>query len=151
MLRFELLSPHARKPERAYEKAVGYDLYACIVTESGNPSLAHILPWTSRAIPTGLILVAPDNAFLAICSRSGMALHKPPVIVGNAPGIVDPDYRGEIKVILFNGGRDLYTVRHGERIAQVVVLPLLTPELDAAGLQDDQTERGNKGFGSTGK
>jgi len=104
LLRYERLDPDVRLPERAYENAVGYDLHAFIYTESRRPSVAHIPPHSSRAIRTGLILAPPHGYFLSICSRSGLALHLSPIFVANAPGIVDPDYRGELKIILYNGG-----------------------------------------------
>lgn len=149
-LRFQLLNAAALPPQRSYEEAIGYDLHACLLTESGNPSLAHILPWQTRAIPTGLKLLPPVGFYIGIYSRSGMALHLPPVFVANAPGVVDPDYRGEIKVILYNGGKDLYTVRHGERIAQAVLCPAHCFATEQA-IIEDVTARNNKGFGSTGR
>ena len=149
-LRYQFLHPLATIPERSYEEAIGYDLHACLITESGNPSIAHILPWQTRAIPTGLKLLPPSGFYIGIYSRSGMALHVPPVFVANAPGVVDPDYRGEIKVILYNGGKDLYTVRHGERIAQAVLCPIQCVPLESA-IINDVTARGDKGFGSTGR
>jgi dUTP pyrophosphatase len=89
---------------------------------------------------------APGHVIL-VCSRSGFAVRG--IFVANAPGIVDPDYTGEIQVILFNGSTEPHYVKHGDRIAQVLVVPFLANdivEVDAF----DTTARGDKGFGSTG-
>lgn len=143
--------PLARPPERAYESAVGYDLYAFLLTSDNNHSRAAIPPRNSRAIPTGLTLIPPKGYFLSICSRSGLALHDPPLFVANAPGIIDPNYTGEIKVILYNGGFTTYQVRHGERIAQIVVLPIIIPLFVEIDTLPTDSERGERGFGSTGE
>lgn len=82
-----------------------------------------------------------------VVSRSGLALRG--IFVTNAPGILDPDYRGEIEVLLYNGGHEAHYVKHGDRIAQLIFAPF-TPasvrEVEAL----SETERGAKGFGSTG-
>jgi dUTP pyrophosphatase len=152
MLQYYKLHPDAIPPTKAYEQAVGYDLHALVLTAEGNESISHIVPHSSKMIPTGLILVAPKRHYLTVCSRSGLAAHDPPIFVANAPGIIDPDYTGEIKVILFNGGIHTYTVRHGERIAQVCILPLV-PNYALEELHEhpevEENARGPKGFGST--
>jgi len=82
-----------------------------------------------------------------VCSRSGLASRG--IFVANAPGIVDPDYTGEIKVILFNGSQEPHYVRQGDRIAQVLIIPFFEPgfaEVD----RFPPTERGERGFGSSG-
>lgn len=153
MLQFYRLHPEATAPKRAYDNAAGYDLHAMLLTENNHPSVSYILPHSTKAIPTGLVLLAPKGSFLTVCSRSGLALHNPPIFVANAPGIVDPDYYGELKVILYNGGYNPYAVRHGERIAQLIIQPLTTPELEETltfPASDLPTQRGDKGFGSTG-
>jgi dUTP pyrophosphatase len=145
------LSPHAKAPERAYEQSIGYDLFANIVTETGNPSNAIIPPRSSKKIGTGFIALAPPGYFITVCSRSGLALYSDPIFVANAPGIVDPDYTGELCVIIFNGGHSTYHVRHKEAIAQAVLLPRpITFQLRE--VEDSRiplTERGPRGFGST--
>jgi dUTP pyrophosphatase len=152
MMQYYKLHSEAVPPTRAYDYAVGYDLHALILTAEGNPSTRYIPPHASSMISTGLALVPPPGHFLSICSRSGLAAHDPPIFVANAPGIIDPDYTGEIKVILANIGLNTYPVRHQERIAQLVVLPLHIPELQELAALPEAYEkmRGDKGFGSTG-
>jgi dUTP pyrophosphatase len=150
LLDFYKKHPAAAEPSRSYENAAGYDLHALLLTESGHPSISYIHPQQTKAIPTGLVLIPPKGTRLTICSRSGLALHDPPIFVANAPAVIDPDYTGELKVVLYNGGYNMYAVRHGERIAQLIVNPLLTPELHEVFTPPEETERGEKGFGSTG-
>ena len=100
------------------------------------------------AVPTGLVLAVPAGYEVQVRPRSGLALRHG-VTVANAPGTVDSDYRGELMVILVNLGRESYVVRRGERIAQLVVAPVVQAafrERDELGLSD----RGAGGFGSTG-
>ena len=153
-LRFYRKHPEAILPTRAYDDAAGYDLHSCLKTESGRDSNVYLLPHMTKAIPTGLVLQAPAGHYLAICSRSGLALHDPAIFVANAPGIIDPDYTGEIKVILYNAGNDIYTIRHGERIAQVLIRPLVVLDLEELNhppeADDPINQRGDRGMGSTG-
>jgi dUTP pyrophosphatase len=145
------LSPHARAPERAYEASIGYDLFANIVTEQGNPTSSILPPRSSKKIGTGFIALAPPGYFITVCSRSGLALHSDPIFVANAPGIVDPDYTGELCIIVFNGGHTTYYVRHQESIAQAVLLPR-PPSFQLREVESSRvplTERGPRGFGST--
>lgn len=153
MLQYFKLHPEAVPPARAYERAVGYDLHAHILTAEGTPSVSHIVPHSSKMISTGLVLIPPPRHYLMVCSRSGLAAHDPPIFVANAPGIIDPDYTGEIKVILFNGGLGTYTVRHGERIAQVLISPLVIHPIKETTTNPEvqEGERGPQGFGSTGR
>ena len=83
-----------------------------------------------------------------MCPRSGLAVKKG-ITVLNSPGVVDAGYRGDVGVILFNSGEDPFVVQRGDRIAQLVVLPVLHPSLEFVESLDD-TERGEGGFGSTG-
>ncbi|MGL5878192.1 MAG: dUTP diphosphatase [Xenococcaceae cyanobacterium] len=101
-----------------------------------------------KLIPTGICLKLPDNSVGFICPRSGLAL-KHRVTVLNSPGVVDSDYTGEIKVLLINHSVFTYPIIKGDRIAQLVILPIIQFE---AQLVDDliATERGQNGFGSTG-
>jgi dUTP pyrophosphatase len=144
------LDPAARVPERAYEHAAGFDIYAFLLTESRQPSNVLIPPRHTIAVKTGIIVAISKGFHLEVCSRSGLAAHTPTIFVANAPGIIDPDYRGELKVLLFNGGSNLYTVRHDERIAQLIVRPNLHPPVVEMRLREETTLRGAKGFGSTG-
>ncbi len=138
--------PHADGlPLPAYESAgaAGMDLRAAL------PDAPLVLPAQARAlVPTGLALQLPDGYEAQVRPRSGLAA-KHGVTVLNAPGTIDSDYRGEVKVALINLGGDEFTIRHGDRIAQLVVAPVTRAELvetDAL----DETGRGEGGFGSTG-
>jgi len=144
------LSKLARLPTRATKNSVGFDLYAYLVSETGRPNTALIPPRTTKAIPTGLIVSPPQGYSCFVCSRSGMAKSNS-IFVTNAPGVIDPDYRGEVLVLLYNGGYESYYVKHEDRIAQLVVLP--TPEvtiLERTEITAPST-RGTAGFGSTGR
>jgi len=151
MLYYQRLHPEAHIPDRAYDHAIGYDLYACLITVSGRPNVIDIPPNFTRAVPTKLILATSPGYRLEVCSRSGLSLGDPPIFVANAPGIIDPDYRGEVKVILFNGGRSVYRVEHRERIAQVVICPAIVLDMEEKELENEDTPRGARGYGSTGK
>ena len=102
-----------------------------------------------KIIPTGLSFAIPSGFEVQVRPRSGLAA-KNGVTVLNAPGTIDSDYRGEIKVILINLGQEDFTVRNGDRIAQIVVSPVTTGTFSKVESLD-QTERGSGGFGSTGK
>lgn len=141
--------PDVKFPYRATESAVGYDLFCYHKSETGRPSKLLIPPGTSRAIPTGLVVVPPEGYSVFICSRSGMAL-KNNLFVTNAPGIIDPDYRGEVMVILYNGGHQAFYVEHDERVGQMILLPYSSFDMYELS-KLDKTERGDKGFGSTGR
>jgi dUTP pyrophosphatase len=108
----------------------------------------ELRPRERRAVPTGLILAVPPGYEVQVRPRSGLALRHG-VTVANAPGTVDSDYRGELMVILVNLGREGYTVRRGERIAQLVLAPVVQGTFsESADLP--RTLRGTAGFGSTG-
>jgi dUTP pyrophosphatase len=139
--------PHgADLPLPAYETdgAAGMDLRAAL-----PPDTPFVLPAKERGlIPTGLVLQLPVGFEAQVRPRSGLAA-KHGVTVLNAPGTVDSDYRGEVKVILVNLGSEDFTIRHGDRIAQLVIAPVTRAALvEAAEL--DETRRGAGGFGSTG-
>src|SRR5690349_8897410 len=107
-----------------------------------------LAPGARHAVATGLALAIPPGYEIQVRPRSGLAL-KHGISVPNTPGTIDSDYRGELKVILINHGREAYAVRRGDRIAQLV----LSPVLRASWLKVDEldeTQRGEGGFGSTG-
>jgi dUTP pyrophosphatase len=124
--------------------AAGFDLSAAV----GEDSPLVIAPGARALVPTGLVLLLPAGIEAQIRPRSGLAAEHG-VTVLNAPGTVDADYRGEVKVILINHGEDDFTVRRGDRIAQMVVASVAEAEL-VERAEADQTERGSAGFGSTG-
>ena len=132
-------------PLPAYQTAgaAGMDLQAAL-----GPDTVTLLPGMRTAVPTGLHLSMPPTMEAQIRPRSGLAL-KQGVTVVNAPGTIDSDYRGEIKILLINLGQDPVEITDGMRIAQMVLAPILRPEITHRDTLDE-TERGSGGFGSTG-
>jgi len=133
----------AELPRRMSADAAGLDLAACL---PGGPET--LAPGERRLIPTGVALAIPTGYEGQVRPRSGLALRHGISIV-NAPGTIDADYRGELKVILINFGDAPFVVQHGERIAQLVVAPVAMAEVDEVELLPDAA-RGEGGFGSTG-
>jgi dUTP pyrophosphatase len=129
-------------PSYATAGAAGADVCAAV---EGELVLA---PGARAAVPTGLVLAVPPGYEVQVRPRSGLAL-KHGVTVANAPGTVDSDFRGELRVILVNLGEAPYVIRRGDRIAQLVVAPVVQARwVRAAALPE--TARGEGGFGSTG-
>lgn len=128
-------------PGYASAGAAGLDLRAA--------ASAEIAPGDRALVPTGLAVAVPEGYEAQIRPRSGLAARHG-VTVLNAPGTIDCDYRGEIRVILINHGRDAFRVARGDRIAQLVVAPVSRIEtVEVASLDD--TARGEDGFGSSGR
>ena len=142
-VKYTKLREDAITPTRGSEKAAGYDLYANI---KGNDSIT-INPGETVVIGTGLSFELPDNTFAAIFARSGLST-KSGLAPANKVGVCDSDYRGEYKVALHNHSKTPATVNHGDRIAQMVVMPFIPIELEEGDLSN--TARGSGGFGSTG-
>ena len=130
-------------PSYATEKSAGMDLKADI-TEP-----ITLKPLERAMVPTGIYIALPDGTEAQVRPRSGLAA-KFGISVLNAPGTIDADYRGEVKVILVNLSNEPFTVNPGERIAQMVVARSEKVEWDEVEVLDD-TERGEGGFGSTGR
>ena len=107
-----------------------------------------IQPSEKKIIPTGIKLKIPKGYEVQIRPRSGLAANND-ITVLNTPGTIDSDYRGEIKVILFNHGKNIFKVENGLRIAQMVLCPVIEAKLSEVEIIDE-TERGEGGFGSTG-
>lgn len=124
--------------------AAACDLYAAI-TES-----VTIEPGSRTLVPTGIKLALPDGYEAQIRPRSGLAL-KHGITLTNTPGTIDSDYHGEIQVILMNAGQEAFTVQPGDRIAQMVLAKYERAEWEQVAALDAVSERGTKGFGSTGK
>ncbi len=137
------LSNRAVLPTAGSPCAAGYDLYACLDAD------AEIPPHTTVKIGTGLAFALPEGTFGAVFARSGLAA-KESLRPANCVGVCDSDYRGEYIVALHNDGDTPRIVRHGERIAQLVLLPYLPMEFEEVS-ELSETERGVGGFGSTGK
>jgi len=130
-------------PEYKTSGSSGMDLMAFV------QSSIKILPNTLELIPTGLSIAIPENLEIQIRPRSGLAA-KSSVSVLNTPGTIDSDYRGELKIILFNHGNKDFIVNNNDRVAQMVLLPILKMELEEVD-QLPESIRGSGGFGSTGK
>lgn len=137
------LNPKAELPKYKTEGSSGMDLIALIE----NP--IKIKSQNSALIPTGLSLAIPENTEVQIRPRSGLAA-KSNISVLNTPGTIDSDYRGEIKIILFNHGKEEFTVNNNDRIAQMILMPVLKAEFKEVE-ELPKTVRGSGGFGSTGK
>lgn len=147
LLQVKKLKADAELPSRAYANSAAYDLSAYLIKDSGRQSITTISPRTTAKIPTGLAMRPPDGYCLLICSRSGLATKS--IMVANGPGVVDPDYTGEIQVLLFNGGLEPLYIKHGARIAQALLVPFGVFPLGEV-TDFPITERGSRGFGSTG-
>ena len=139
----KLLREGARLPSYGSAEAAGADLYACL-TEA-----VTIAPGATAFLPTGIALEVPKGCAGLVYARSGMAC-KRDLAPANKVGVVDSDYRGEIMVALHNHGTQPQIVENGERIAQFIITPVLTPAYMAVETLSD-TERNTGGFGSTGK
>jgi len=138
-VKFIKLHQNAQIPTRGSENAAAYDLYACETV---------YIPYGKMAVVgTGLAIELPPNHKGEIYSRSGLASDG--VFVPNAPGKIDPDYRGEVKVILYNTREELVGIEAGSRIAQLEVNPFYTVEFEEVE-ELSNTERGEGGLGSTG-
>jgi len=142
-IRVKQLKPGAKLPTYGTAEAAGADLYACL------ESPVILEPGASAFIPTGIALEVPKGCAGLIYARSGMAC-KRGLAPANKVGVVDSDYRGEITVVLYNHGFATQTIEHGERIAQFIITPVLTPAYELVQELSD-TERNTGGFGSTGK
>ena len=137
------LDTKVKIPEYKTIGSSGMDLMAFIENS------IKILPNTLELIPTGLSIAIPEDLEIQIRPRSGLAA-KSNIGVLNAPGTIDSDYRGELKIILFNHGNKDFIVNNNDRIAQMVLTPVMKMELEEVD-QLPETIRGSGGFGSTGK
>lgn len=141
-IKVQKLNPEARLPQYKSDDAAGADVYACIQSEVIIP------PHGVALISTGLALEIPSGYQGEVRARSGLAL-KDGLFVLNGPGTIDADYRGELKVILANFSPEPRTIHPFDRIAQLVIMPVIRVKFSEAGLAPSQREQG--GFGSTGK
>ena len=137
------LNSQVKLPSYKTEGSSGMDLIAFV----DKP--IKIKPNNSALIPTGLSIAIPEDCEVQIRPRSGLAA-KSNISVLNTPGTIDSDYRGELKVILFNHGNKQFIVKNNERIAQMVLTPILKVDFEEVDSLPD-TVRGSGGFGSTGK
>ena len=137
------LSPEVQLPSYKTSGASGMDLMAFI------KSSVTVKPKTSSLVPTGLSIAFSENYEIQIRPRSGLAA-KNNISVLNTPGTIDSDYRGEIKVIVYNHGNNDFFIHNGDRIAQMILMPIVKMELEETN-DLPKTIRGEGGFGSTGK
>ena len=137
-LRVTLLAENAVLPSRGSSGAVGYDISAtqgCV-----------ILPGLRAVVPTGLRIELPPDTYGRVAPRSGLTVTHG-ITVG--AGVIDPDYRGEVRVVLFNHGKEPFLVKPGYKIAQLILERCETPEVVQVPFLSE-TQRGEGGFGSTG-
>ena len=137
------LNSKVQLPKYKTDGSSGMDLMAFI----DNP--ITIKPGECALIPTGISIAIPEDTEVQIRPRSGLAA-KYSMNVLNTPGTIDSDYRGEIKIILFNHGTEKFVVKNNDRIAQMVLMPVLKVDIEEVDNLPD-TLRGSGGFGSTGK
>jgi dUTP pyrophosphatase len=137
------LDPAVKLPAYKTNGASGMDLMAFIKEP------ISVKPKTSNLIPTGLSVAFSEDYEIQIRPRSGLAA-KNNISVLNTPGTVDSDYRGEIKVIIYNHGSENFVINNGDRIAQMILTPVVKMELEETN-NLPETIRGEGGFGSTGK
>ena len=137
------LDPSIKLPEYKTDGASGMDLVAFIKDPINVESK------TSSLIPTGISVAFSEDYEIQIRPRSGLAL-KNNISILNTPGTIDSDYRGEIKVIIYNHSNDDFIINNGDRIAQMILVPVVKMELEET-INLPKTIRGKGGFGSTGK
>lgn len=142
-IRVKKLSPKAILPTYGSAEAAGADLYACLEEP------VTVAPGETVWIPTGIALEVPKGCAGLVYARSSLGV-KRGLAPANKVGVIDSDYRGEIRVVLLNHGKEPQTLAHGERVAQFVITPVLTPAYEEVAELSD-TQRGVGGFGSTGK
>lgn len=143
-IKIKKLKENAKIPKRATGGSAGMDLYACIYEP------ITLAPGQLAIVPTGIAIALPDNSCAAfLYARSGLGV-KHGICLSNGVGVIDSDYRGEICAGLCNVSDKPYTIEPDERVCQMVIAPVLTPDVVEVSELDD-TDRGEGGFGSTGK
>ncbi|NWV95677.1 DUT protein, partial [Machaerirhynchus nigripectus] len=138
-LRFTKLSENAFAPSRGSARAAGYDLYSaydCVIP-----------PMEKAVVKTDIQIALPSGCYGRVAPRSGLAAKH---FIDVGAGVIDEDYRGNVGVVLFNFGKETFEVKKGDRIAQLICERIYYPELEEVEALED-TERGEGGFGSTGK
>jgi len=136
------LKPEARLPRYMSEHAAGMDLHACLEQKIA------LLPGERTLVPTGLAVAIPPGYEGQVRARSGLALRQGLALV-NAPGTIDADYRGELGVLVVNLGQETITIGDGDRIAQLVIAPVVRADLHEVSTLEE-TLRNDGGFGHTG-
>lgn len=143
MLAVQLLHPAARPPARTRAGDAGYDL--------ATVEAFALRPGERRVVPTGLAIALPAGVAGLVLPRSGLAA-KHGISVVNGPGLIDPNYRGEVRVVLVNLGAERFEAHAGDRIAQLLLVPFAVADVDVVqALPDAGDDRGTGGFGSSGR
>ena len=137
------LNSKVQLPKYKTNGSSGMDLMAFL------ESPVNLKPQESELIPTGISIAIPEDTEVQIRPRSGLAA-KSNISVLNTPGTIDSDYRGEIKIILFNHGKEDFVINNNDRIAQMILMPIVKAEFEEVE-NLPKTLRGSGGFGSTGK
>ena len=140
---FKKLNSKVKLPKYKTDGSSGMDLMAFL------ESPVNLKPQESELIPTGISIAIPEDTEVQIRPRSGLAA-KSNISVLNTPGTIDSDYRGEIKIILFNHGKEDFVINNNDRIAQMILMPIVKAEFEEVE-NLPKTLRGSGGFGSTGK
>jgi dUTP pyrophosphatase len=140
-LEVKLLHPEARAPMRGREGDAGYDL-SCVES-------FVLRPGERKLVPTGVAIALPEGVAGLVMPRSGLA-HRHGIACVNSPGLIDPNYRGELRVVLVNHGDEMWRAHAGDRIAQLLLVPYWAPELRVVD-ELPGSERGADGFGSSGR
>ena len=143
-LQVKRTNPYSILPRYATAGAAGMDLSACLLEEP-----ITLEPGQRALVPTGIAIALPALHVGLLFARSGLAV-KQGIALANGVGVIDSDYRGELRVALFNSSDSDYTIHDGDRIAQLMVLPVVQPQLQFVE-ELDETARGCGGFGSTGR
>jgi dUTP pyrophosphatase len=132
-------------PHYVTEGSAGLDLRACL-----QQSL-EILPGATHLVPTGLAIYIGDRGLAGlILPRSGLG-HKHGIVLGNLTGLIDSDYQGELMISCWNRGKETFTLEPGERIAQLVIIPVIQAQFELVQEFFSETDRGEGGFGHTGR
>ena len=146
MVKIKRLNDQAQKPTRADEHSAGYDLYAVVDKPDGRD---WIWPGETLVVGSGYAFEIPEGYFGAVYPRSGLSTNHG-ICLANGVAVIDSSYRGEVKIPLYNASKKKYMVQKGDRVAQIIIEPYLRDELTESE-ELTQTERGDGGFGHTGR
>lgn len=144
VVKLKRLDKRAKVPTRATSGSAGYDISALL------DSPVTIAPGEVRMIPTGLAIELEDNSVVALIYPRSSLASKHGITLANCVGVIDSDYRGELRMPVINLSNEPYTISLGERISQLVLTPVLIPDIEEVEELSDSV-RGTGGFGSTGK
>lgn len=145
-IKVKRMSEEAKLPTRGSEKAAAYDVYACLPDKNAPVT---IMPHQTMLIGTGLRMAPPEGFYVGVYARSGLS-SKEGLRPANCVGVIDEDYRGEYLVAVHNDSEVTRSVRHGDRIAQILLQKRYDMDFEEVD-ELDTTGRGEGGFGSTGK